>query len=193
MREELNILRYSTLGKWEEQLEEAKDNRIAFTDDVEKIDKDLITRANEIHEHVDAILLRRRKQLQMMCKTSFANLQFQEETLSEGVQNIKHTIRQYEQQLGDAFPEVILRFPDEPCVNNIYRCPPSESKQSLPILTSGQDDVPALDKMFGELTQEEQVSQTDKHQLSRTRWYGVLNTEQDDNITDKPPFRYINL
>ena len=150
MLTEMKTLRDQTVGDWEAVLKQAKQMTAEYQSDIDKVDKELVARAKEMHKQVDDILETSQKTLQQMKASGLAKLQQQEKYLEDKLHQMKENVERYENQLRDADPNAVLQFQQDQSKDKTK--PPVLEMQSPPVFTKGQIDTDAMEKMFGELS-----------------------------------------
>ena len=125
---------------------------IDYQNQVDKVGKELVARAKEMHKQVDNILSTSQKTLQQMKASSLAKLQRQEKYLEDKLLQMKKDVERYENQLRDADPNALLGFQQDPGQNKEKTKPPALETQSPAVFTKGQIDTNAMQDMFGQLS-----------------------------------------
>ena len=156
MVKELKMLRDTTVVEWEDALKQAQDTTKSLIDNFKKIDKELVARADEIHQKVNAILSKRRKTLQQMMSLQLSKLQEREKYLADKLQQMKVEVQQYEDQLIRADSSVFLQFK----VGTIER---KQNQQSIPAMESVQflvfiktkNDGKSIEELFGQISMQD--------------------------------------
>ena len=151
MLEEMKDLRDSTVGKWEEVLEQAKTITADFIGSIDAIEKELADRAKVMHKQVDCILAASKQTLQGMKASGLTKLRDQEKYLAERLQQLKDEVKRYEDQLNYGDPTALLQYKEGTIQSQKNTTPPSLETATVPVFTKGQDDLKAMEKMFGQL------------------------------------------
>ena len=154
MLEEVKSFRDKTVEKWSEVLQQAQNITSNYQAKIDEIDKDLQTRAQEMHRQVDAILSHSQRALQQMKISGLDKLQKQEKYIGDRLQQLREDVTKYEDQLTGADQNAVLQFkPGKiPCKEE----PPSlEAAASIPAFAKGENDAYAMQKIFGELSNED--------------------------------------
>ena len=147
MVEEMKNLRDNTVVEWEGVLKQAQGITAGYLVDIEKVDKDLVARAKEMHKLVDDILSHSQSALQEMKVTGLEKLQEQEKYLADRLEQLKEDVRRYEDKLQEADANVLLQF-EKSTTQNVDKPRPLETV-SISVFTPGQDDTKSLQRMFG--------------------------------------------
>ena len=152
MLTEMKTLRDQTVGEWEGVLQQAKAMTTGYESNIDKIGKELVARAKEMHKHVDDILSSSQKTLQQMKASGLAMLQQQEKYLEDKVRQMKEDVERYENQLRDGDPNAVLQFQQGQVQSTTKTKPPALETQSPPIFTKGQIENNSIQNMFGQLS-----------------------------------------
>ena len=152
MLSEMKTLRDHIVVEWEAVLKEAKTMNAEYQSDVDKIGKELVARAKEVHKQVDDILSTSQKTLQRMKVSGLAKLQQQEKYLEDKLSQMKEDVERYESQLRDADPNAVLQFQQGQGQSKDKTKPPALEMQSPPVFTKGPIEAEAVENMFGELS-----------------------------------------
>ena len=147
MVEEMKNLRDNTVAEWEGVLKQAQGITAGYLDDIEKVDKDLVARAEQMHKQVEEILSKSQSTLQQMKVAGLAKLQDQEKYLADRLEQLKDNLRMYEDKLQEADANVLLQF-EESTTQSADKPRPLET-ESVPIFTPGQDDTKSMECIFG--------------------------------------------
>ena len=147
MVEEMKNLRDNRIAEWEGVLKQAQGITAGYLADIEKVDKDLVARAKQMHKQVEEILSKSQSTLQQMKVVGLTKLQDQEKYLADRLEQLKEDVRKYEDKLQDADANVLLQF-EESTTQSVDKPKPLET-ESIPIFTQGQDDTKSLECMFG--------------------------------------------
>ena len=151
MVEEMKFLRDKMVGEWEEVLKQAQTITVGYIGDIDKIEKDLLARAKNMHNQVEAILSKSQQTLQEMKADGLEKLQKQEEYLADRLKQLKEDAQRSEDRLRDADPNVLLKFKPSTTQSN-ENATPSLKTVSPPNFIPGQNDDKALEEMFGKLS-----------------------------------------
>ena len=108
MLEEMKELCDETLLKWERTLNQTRDIKADFLDNINNTNKELVTRAQELHQQVDIIILENRRTLEQIKSSGLTKLQEQEKYLADRLQQLAKEMQTYEDQLnyGDTTMEM---------------------------------------------------------------------------------------
>ena len=150
MREEMKVLRDNTVGRWQQVLHQAQQITADHLQNIEKIDQNLVSRAKEIHNEVDMILLQARQTLKQMTNSGLGQLKEQEKYLADRVRQLQADVQHYEDKLRDANANALLQF--KPGSIQPKEKIPSLSTASAPVFTKGQNHSESIQKMFGKLS-----------------------------------------
>ena len=153
MVKELKVLRDSTVPEWEDALIKTQEIIPEYTDEVDKIDEELVARAKDMHTLVDTILFQRRQSLQQITAAHKEKLQDQEKYLSDRLQQMKDAVQRYEEQLIHAEPDVFLQFEPESIKEEEKPPLPVPTGASLPVFSKGNDDTKPLEDFFGQISE----------------------------------------
>ena len=93
MRDEMKELRGGTVREWEEVLKDAQRIKTDYLQDVEKTDKDLVARAEEMIKQVREILSQNQTTLREMKKSGLDKLNAQEQYLADRINNMKADVQ----------------------------------------------------------------------------------------------------
>ena len=151
--EEINIVRDNAVGHWEEQLIQAKKITLSYIEEVDKIDKDLVSRAEAIHKEVDRILLQARQTLNQMTKPCIDKLKEQEQYMTDKIKQMKFDVQQYEDKLRGLGPNDLLQF--KPGSLQLKDTAPSLKKASVPVFSEGTNAPEFIQEIFGQLSTDE--------------------------------------
>ena len=99
MVEEMKFLRDKTVGEWEEILKQAKRITVGYIDDIDKIEKDLLARAKDLHNQVEAVLSRSQIILKKMKADGLDKLKKQEEYLADRLNQLRINAQRSEDRL----------------------------------------------------------------------------------------------
>ena len=152
MVEEMKMIRDNTMGEWTEVLKQAQNVTANFIDNIGKIEKDLVTRAQEMHREVDAILLSSQKILQQMKESGLGNLKDQEKYLENRLKQLQDAVQRYEDQLCDANPHALLQFEPGTGQRKDETKYPDLKTTPVPVFTKGENNTNAMNNMFGQLS-----------------------------------------
>ena len=137
--EDMKTLRNKTVAEWEDVLKQAQTITVGYLAKIEEIDKDLVTRAKEMHEQVDVILSRNKRTLQHLKACGLAKLKGQEKYLTDCLHRLNKD--------PSAYPSFLFTFNQS--ATQIRVKPKALETASVPIFTRGQDDIRSLEHMFG--------------------------------------------
>ena len=152
MRDEMKELRDGTIREWEEVLKDAQRIKTDYLQDIDKTDKDLVARAEEMIKQVREILSQSQTTLRQMKKSGLDKLNAQEKYLADRINNMKADVQKYEVCLQHGDPNALLQF--KPGTIQPTEKPPTLSTASIPVFTKGQNDAKSMQKKFGELSTE---------------------------------------
>ena len=147
--EEINTVRVNVVGQWEEQLIQAKKITLSYIEEVDKIDKDLVSRAKAIHKEVDNILSQARQTLSQMSKPCIDKLKEQEQYMTDKIKQMKADVQQYEDKLRGLGPKDLLQFKLGSL--QLKDTPPSLKKASVPVFSEGTNNTEFIREVFGQL------------------------------------------
>ena len=156
MVEEMKTLRDKFVIEWEGVLKQVQENTAGYLEVIEKTEKDLVTRAKQMHKQVDVILTKNQQSLQQMKATGLAKLQEQEKYLADRLQKLREELT-YENQIREADPNVLLQFREDTKQKGAIK-PPSLFTPGL-VFNPGQNDAKLLEEIFGQVS-EQDVRQT---------------------------------
>ena len=153
MLAETKRLRDETVVDWEVELNKAQGITADYIGSIDEMEKELVSRAKEMHEEVETILSKSQHALQKMKATGLEKLKSQEKNLEDKIHQLKADVDQYENELRDADPNALIQFNQfENTGQRKYDAkPPSLEKPSLPVFTKGQNDSKAMQNIFGQL------------------------------------------
>ena len=151
MVDEMKMIRDKTMGEWKEVLTQAQNIKAGYLTDIGKIEKELVARAQEMHEEVDAILLSSQQTLTQMKESGLGKLKDQEKYIGDRLQQLQDEVQRYEDQLRDADPHALLQFEQRKRQSKDKTMPPDLEVQ-VPVFTKGQNDIKAMQNMFGKLS-----------------------------------------
>ena len=152
MVEEMKFLRDKMVGEWEDVLKQAQTITAGYIGDIDKIEKDLLARAKDMHNQVEAILSRSQQTLKEMKADGLEKLQKQEEYLADQLKQLREDAQRSEDRLRDADPNVLLQFKPSTTQSN-ENATPSLKTVSPPNFIAGQNDDKALEEMFGQISE----------------------------------------
>ena len=152
MLAEMKMLRDVTVEEWEEVLKTAQGITTDFLGSIDELEKELVSRAKEMHREVEAILSQSQNTLQQMKTAGLAKLRRQEKNLEDQLHQLKGDVEQYENQLRDADPNTLIQFKQSTGLRTEKKKPPALETLSAPVLTKGQNDSKAMQNIFGELS-----------------------------------------
>ena len=142
MVEDIKTLRNKTVAEWEDVLKQAQTITVGYLAKIEEIDKDLVTRAKEMHEQVDTTLSRNKQTLQHLKARGLRKLKGQEKYLT----GCLHWLNKD----PSANPSVLCTFNQS--ATQIRVKPKALETASVPTFTRGKDDIRSLEHMFGYFT-----------------------------------------
>ena len=151
MVDEMKTLRDTTMGEWKVVLKQAQTNSVQFLGNIGKIEKEIMARAQEMHKEVDAILLRSQQTLNEMKESGLGKLKDQEKYIADRLQQLQDEVQRYEDQLRDADPHALLQFEQGKYQGKDKTMPPA-LEAPIPVFTKGQNDINAMQNMFGQLS-----------------------------------------
>ena len=149
MLSEMKMLRGTKVGEWEEELQRAKGITTDFLDSIDKMEKKLVSRANEMHREVENVLSKSQRDLQKIKSDGLAKLRSQEKYLGDRLRQLKADVQQYENQLRDADPNALIQFKQSTSHCKDETKPPALEKPSTPVFAMGQNDTDAMQEIFG--------------------------------------------
>ena len=149
--EEMKMQREKNLREWEEVLKKAEATTAEFLDDIEKIEKELNVRANEMHGEVNKILSQTRQNLQGFKTSGLAKLKNQEKYLADRLQQMKEEAPGYEDELTDSDSNDSLITLTRSREQTKPSKPPTLQSEFAPTFIRGQNEANLLEKMFGQL------------------------------------------
>ena len=152
MLAEMKMIRDTTMAEWKEVLKQAQTITTEYIENIDKIDKELVARAQEMHREVDIILLRRQQTLKEIKESGLGKLQDQEKYIRERLQQLQEDVQRYEDQLVDSDPNALLQFQQGMEHSKDEQKSFSLETISLPIFTKGQGDNSEIQNMFGQLS-----------------------------------------
>ena len=151
MLEKMKILRDKTVREWEEVLKQAKTITEGYINIIEKMEKDLLGRAKDMHNRVEAILFKSQQTLKDMKAYGLRTLKKQEDYLAGRLNQLRHNAQQSEDRLRDADPNVLLQYKPSNIHNKEDTMPPSLKTVSAPTFIQGQNNDKALQEIFGQV------------------------------------------
>ena len=152
LQKELNNLESNKLKEWQGLLMEAKNVTSDFLDRVNGIDKELDKRAKEFHKRVEEILEIHKKQLNEIKTSILAILHEQEKRVSEGLEKVKHEIKDCEDRLRSSKMESLLKHEGDKSDKKDHILP-TISCATRPVFNTGHVDTKSLTEMFGQMYQ----------------------------------------
>ena len=152
MVKEMKMIRDNIMGEWKEVLKQAQTVTAEYLTDIDKIEKDLVTRAKDMHREVEAILLSSQKTLKQMKESGLGKLKDQEKYISDRLQQLQDEVQRYEDQIRDADPHALLQFEQGEGQSKDTTKPPVLGTAPVTVFTKGQNDTNAMKNMFGQLT-----------------------------------------
>ena len=152
MVDEMKMIRDTTMGEWKEVLKQAQNITAGYLTDINKTEKDLVTRAQKMHKEVDAILLSSQQTLKQMKESGLGKLQDQEKYIGDRLKQLKDDVQRYEDQLRDADSHALLQFEQGTKQSKDKQKPPTLVTAPFPVLTQGQNDNKAMQDIFGQLS-----------------------------------------
>ena len=152
MLAEMKSLRDTTVGEWEEVLKKAQGITTDFLGNIDDMEKELVSRAKEMHREVEAILSKSQQDLQKIKLDGLAKLKSQEKILEDRLCQLKADVERYEDQLRDADPNALIQFTPNTGQLKDKTKPPVLEKLSTPVFAKGQNDTDAMQKIFGQLS-----------------------------------------
>ena len=150
MRDEMKDIRDGTIKELEEELKEAQKIKADYLQDVDKTDKDLVARAEEMIKQVQEILSQNQTTLREMKKSSLDKLNDQEKYLADRINNMKADVQKYEDCLQHGDQTALLQF--KPGMIQLKEKQPTLSAASIPVFIKGQNDAKSMQKIFGQLS-----------------------------------------
>ena len=152
MVDEMKMIRDNTMGEWKEVLKQAQATTDGYLTNISKIEKQLVTRAKEMHREVETILLSSQQTLKEMKESGLGKLKDQEKYIEDRLQQLQDDVQRYEDQLRDADPHVLLQFEQGTGERKDETKPPALETSPVTVFTKGQHDTKAMKNMFGQLS-----------------------------------------
>ena len=149
---EMKMLRDTMIGKWEKVLKKAQGITTDFLCSIDQVEKELVSRAKEMHREVEAILSKSKRDLQKIKTVGLAKLRSQEKFLEDRLHQLKIDVEQYEDQLRDADQNALIQFKKSDSHRNNKIKPPALEKAPKPVFVKEQNDTDAMQKIFGQLS-----------------------------------------
>ena len=194
LQRELAYLESNEMKEWKDFAAEARQSTANYLDKVNRVERELDTRAKEFHAKVDEIFRASKKQLQDIKKTDVAILHQQEKTASDGLEKVQHEIKECEDQLRNGSMERLLKYEEKQEGMRITL--PKISPVMPPTFTPSQIDCQSLEEMFGKLTRQnleqmaenqtmpkDTVKATEKGKISPSQ--GATPTEHGNKSTSE--------
>ena len=99
-----------SLVAWKKKLEDAKNIKSGYSDEVDALDKQLTSAADKLHADVKTLLAQSRKELQSMRLSDLSFLQSQGSNLTHGISNIQDEIKEIEETLRSGDTAKMLEY-----------------------------------------------------------------------------------
>ena len=160
MLEEMKELRDKTMVKWERALNQTRDIKAVFLDNINSTDKELVTRAKQLHEQVDIILSQNRRTLEQIKSSGLTELQKQEKYLADRLQQLTEEVQTYEDQLNYGDTKALFQFKKGRTVRDDDKSLPNTIKTMIVDFIQGQNDDKVLNESFGNLSTQDIVYTT---------------------------------
>ena len=170
MLAEMKTLRDKNFGEWEAVLKQAKKTTADYLCDIDEVSKELVARAKSMHEQVEAILAESQQTLQKIKESGLEKLKSQEEYLDKKLRQLKVDVARYEDQLTHGDPNALIQFKQSD------QSTPSLETATPPVFQKGQNDIKAVQTMFGQLSALE-VSQKSG---------GAIKTSSEGHLSPQP-------
>ena len=138
-----------SLVAWKKKLEDAKNVKSVYPDEVDALDKRLSFAADKLHVEVKKLLARRRQELQNLRLPDQLFLQRQEGSLAHGIHHMQEEIKHIEEHLKYGDITEILEYSVE---ENVDCSPPELLTVPLPDFKSGWSNADKLAAIFGRLS-----------------------------------------
>ena len=150
---EVTRLRDKELQQWQENLDHVDGIIAYYRNTADAIDKELISRADNIHKKIDSILTRNRESLKTLKTVTVGELEKHKYCLDAGTNSIRQKLAIYENALGSADVTSLVQLCDEIQKSDDRIPPVLKDRIVFPSFTIGQCEIGVLEELFGELTQ----------------------------------------